>query len=135
MVFRHGCGAKEIRRGTYISICVDLKHLNESVLREVFPIPKVDETLSQLAGATIFSKIDANSGFWQVPLSEESQLLTTFITPFGCYCFTKLPLGISCAPELFQKRLKEILDGLDGVVTHIDDALIFGSNQREHDTR
>ena len=76
-----------------------------------------------------------NSGFWQVPLSEESQLLTAFITPFGRYCFTKLPFGISCSPELFQKRIKEALDGLDGVVTNMDDVLIFGSNQSEHDTR
>ena len=48
-----------------VRICVDLKLLNESVLREVHPIPTVDETLGKLAGATIFSKLDANSGFWQ----------------------------------------------------------------------
>ena len=71
-----------------VRICVDLKPLNESVLREVHPIPKVDETLAQLVGATVFSKLDANSGFWQIPLEEESHLLTTFITPFGHYCFT-----------------------------------------------
>lgn len=70
-----------------IRICVDLKALNESVLREVYPIPKVDETLAQLTGATVFSKLDANSGFWQIPLANSSRLLTTFITPFGRYCF------------------------------------------------
>ena len=63
-------------------ICVDLKPLNESVLREVYPMPKVDTTLAQLSGAKLFSKLDANSGFWQISLSEESKLLTTFITPF-----------------------------------------------------
>jgi hypothetical protein len=83
-----------------VRICVDLKPLNENVLKEVYPIPKVDETLAQLAGATVFSKLDANSGFWQIPLAEESQQLTTFVTPFGRYCFKKLPLGIPCAPEL-----------------------------------
>ena len=46
-----------------LRICVDLKHLNEAVLREVHPLPKVDETLAQLSGATIFSTLDANSGF------------------------------------------------------------------------
>ena len=61
-----------------VRICVDLKPLNESVLREVHPIPKVDEILGKLSGATIFSKLDANSGFWQIPLSEDSRLLTTF---------------------------------------------------------
>ena len=65
------------------------------------PIPKVDDVLGKLAGATIFSKLDANSGFWQIPLATESRLLTTFITPFDRYCFNKLPFGISSAPELF----------------------------------
>ena len=55
-----------------IRICVDLKPLNESVLRETHPIPKVDKTLAQLAGATVFSKLDANSGFWQIPLHKDS---------------------------------------------------------------
>ena len=86
-----------------VRICVDLKPLNESVLRETHPIPKVDNTLAQLAGAAIFSKLDANSGFWQIPLAEESRKLMTFITPFERYCFNKLPFGISSAPELFQK--------------------------------
>ena len=118
-----------------IRICVDLKPLNESVLREVHPLPIVDDTLSQLKGAKIFTKLDANSGFWQIPLSKPSRLLTTFITPAGRYCFNKLPFGISSAPEHFQKRMGHILQGLDGVLCQTDDVLIFGSNQAEHDTR
>ena len=82
-----------------VRICVDLKPLNETVLREVHPMPKVDTTLAQLSGATVFSKLDANSGFWQIPLAEESRLLTTL---FGRFCFNKLPFGISSAPEIFQ---------------------------------
>ena len=64
-----------------IRICVDLKPLNVNVLREVHPLPKVDETLAQLTGTKVFSKLDANSGFWQIPLAKKSQHLTTFITP------------------------------------------------------
>lgn len=118
-----------------VRICVDLKPLNENVLREPHPIPKVDDTLALLAGATHFSKLDANSGFWQIPQSEESRPLTTFITPFGRYQFNKLPFGISCAPELFQRRMNKILEGLEGVVCLVDDVLIFGSSQEEHDVR
>ena len=117
-----------------VRICVDLKPLNESVLREVHPIPKVDETLAHLAGAAVFSKLDANRGFWQIPLAEPSRRLTTFITPFGRYFFNKLPFGISSAPELFQRMIK-LLDGLDGVVCPMDDVLIFRSTTAEHDTR
>ena len=88
------------------------------------PLPQVDEILAQL---------DANSGFWQIPLTEESKLLTTFITPFGHYCFNKLPFGICSAPEHFQKRMNQILDGLYGVLCLIDDVLIWGKDQKEHD--
>ena len=118
-----------------VRICVDLKSLNESVLRETHPLPGVDETLAQLTGATVMSKLDANSGFWQIPLSKDSRELTTFITPFGRYCFNKLPFGISSAPEHFQKRMSTILDGLAGVLCLMDDILIFRKDQKEHDTR
>ena len=118
-----------------VRICVDFRPLNDNVLREVHPLPKVDVTLAQLAGATVFSKLDANCGFWQIPLNETSRHLTTFITPFGRYCFNKLPFGISSAPEHFQRRMGEILEGQEGVLCHMDDVLIFGRNQLEHDTR
>ena len=117
------------KKSGQVRICVDLKPLNESVLREVHPIPTVDETLGKLAGATIFNKLDANSGFWQIPLSDDCCLLTTFLTPFGRYCFNKLPFGISSAPELFQKRMCKLLEGLR------DDVLIVGKDQEQHDTR
>ena len=119
--------------GLYVS--VDLKRLNRGVQREVRPLPKVDETLAQLTGATIFSKLDANSGFWQIPLSPESRPLTTFITPFGRFCFNKLPFGISSAPEHFQRRMSSILQGMDGVVCQMDDILVFGRTTTEHDNR
>ena len=93
-----------------------MKRLNESVLWEVHPIPRVDEVLAQLSGAAVFSKLDANSGFWQIPLSPESHPLTTFLTPFGRYWFNKLPFGISSAPEVFQSRMNTVLNGLDGVI-------------------
>ena len=115
-----------------VRICVDLKALNESVMRETHPIPKVDDTLAQLSGAALFTKLDANSGFWQIPLSEESGLLTTFITPFGRYAFNKLPFGISSAPEIFQRRMNRILEGLEGVVCQMDDILVFGKDEGEH---
>ena len=118
-----------------VRVCVDLKPLNRCVLREYHPLPKVDEVLAQLTGAVMFSKLDANSGFWQVPLSEKSRELTTFITPFGRYCYNKLPFGISSAPEHFQRRMHSLLEGLDGVVCVMDDILMFGRTKHEHDSR
>ena len=118
-----------------IRICVDLKPLNESVQREVHPLPTVDDTLAQLTGAKMFSSLDANSGFWQVPLEQSSRLLTTFLTPYGSYCFNKMPFGICSAPKHFQRQMEKILRGLQGVLCHMDDVLIFGRTKEEHDTR
>lgn len=64
-----------------VRICTDLTELNKSVKREKQFLPSVKNTLGHLAGAKVFSKLKANAGFWQFPLSKESSLLTTFITP------------------------------------------------------
>ena len=63
-----------------VRICVDLTKLNQSIRRERHPLPAVDQVPAQLAGATVLSKLNANSGFWQIPLSPDSAKLTTFIT-------------------------------------------------------
>ena len=118
-----------------VRICVDFRPLNDSVQREVHPLPTVDENLSQLAGATMFSKLDANCGFWQIPLSEESRMITAFITPFGCYIFNKLPFGICSAPEHFQRKMQKVLANQEGAICHMDDILIHGRTQQEHDAR
>ena len=64
-----------------VRICMDLTKLNESVCCECHQLPAVEQTLAQIAGAQCFSKLDTNSGIWQIPLSGESALLTSFITP------------------------------------------------------
>ena len=118
-----------------VRICVDLTKLNESVCRERHLLPSVEQTLAQVGGAKIFSKLDANSGFWQVELARESALLTTFLTPFGRFCFKRMPFGITSAPEHFQCRMSDILSGLEGVVCLVDDVLVCGATQKEHDER
>ena len=118
-----------------VRICVDLTKLNESIQRERHILPSVEQTLGQLAGGQVFSKLDAHSGFWQIPLSKESSLLTTFITPFGRFCFNRLPFGITSSPEHFQKRMSAILAGIDGVVCMVDDILVSGCSQEQHDQR
>ncbi len=118
-----------------VRICVDLTPLNKAVRREVHPMATVDENLAKIRGSKFFSKLDAKSGFWQIPLDPESKLLTTFVTPYGRFCFNRLPFGISSAPEVFQRQMSKILDGLDGVICQMDDILIHGATQEEHDER
>lgn len=95
----------------------------------------VDENLAKVKDSTIFSKLDANSGFWQIPLAKESQLLTTFVTLYGRYCFNRMPFRISSAPEVFQRTMSSVLEGLDGIICHMNDTLIQGPTQQVHDAR
>lgn len=118
-----------------VRICVDLTALNRSVKRENYPLPRVEETLALLEGSRVYSKMDANSGFWQIKLEEESRALTTFITPFGRFQFRVMPFGITSAPEFFQRQMNRILAGLPGVVCMMDDILVFGKSEAEHDER
>ena len=106
-----------------VRICVDLTKLNKSVCRETYPLPKIDSLLGEIGDSTVFSKLDANSGFWQEKLAEKSQLLTTFLTPFG----------LKSAPERFQRRMLTELEGLDGVICIMDDILVHCRTQAEHD--
>ena len=119
-----------------VRICVDLTMLNENILREVHPLPSAEYTLSKFGGSKIFSKMDANSAFWQRKLSKESRLLTTFLTPWGGgFCFNRLPYGISTGSEQFQRCLSEKLEGLEGVEVLIDDMIVHGADQKQHDKR
>lgn len=77
----------------------------------------------------------ANWGFWHFELEDQLQLLTTFIIPFGRFKFKRLPFGISSAPEFFQKQMARLLSGFEGVLCNIDDILVYGSTEKEHEER
>ena len=89
---------------------VELTHLSKTVQREVHPISSVDENLTKLKNSKVCSKLDANSGFWQITLDLESRLLTTVVTPFERFWFNRLPFGISSAPEISQRTMSGILE-------------------------
>ncbi|XP_062584093.1 uncharacterized protein K02A2.6-like [Saccostrea cucullata] len=118
-----------------VRLCVDLKKLNQAVKREHYMLPNLDDIAPKLCKATVFSKLDASSGFHQIPLDPESCHLTTFITPFGRYCFQRVPFGITSAPEIFQRRMSEILADITGADAIMDDIIIYGSTVEEHDER
>ena len=124
-----------MKKNGNIRICVDLKGLNKSIKRERYMLPTVDDIVPKLAGATMFSKLDAASGYWQLPLDEESALLTTFITPKGRYCFRRLPFGISSASEIFQREMTRIVNDIEGACAYQDDIIVYGMTAEEHDAR
>lgn len=93
----------------------------------------VEQCLGLLGDAKFSSKLDATFSFHQAMLSSDSQLYTTLITPFGRYCFLRLPFGNASAPEYFQKQMSRILKSQAGVLNMIDDILVFGKIDEEHD--
>lgn len=110
-----------------LRICIDPKDLNRALKRSHYQIPTIDEILPRLGNAKVFTVLDAKEGFWQVVLDEESSYLTTFWTPFGRYRWLRMPFGINTAPEEFQRRLHEVMEGLSGVEVIADDILVYGS--------
>ena len=115
-----------------VRICVDYRKLNLSLKREVYYIPTFEELTHKLSGVKCTSKLDAASGFFQIPL-EESRVYTTFLTPFDRYRFKRLPMGINVAPEIYQRKMFELLAGIDGVLVYMDDVVVYGRSIAEHD--
>ena len=116
-----------------VRICVDYKKLNNELKREIYPIPTFEELSSKFSGTNTFSKLDAASGFYQIPIDEASKDLTAFITPSGRYRFLRLPMGVNIAPEIFQRKMIELTEGLDGVICYLDDIIVFGESPEKHD--
>ena len=70
--------------------------------------------------------MDVTTGFWHVKLEEESSYLTTFNTPFGKYRWVRMPFGLCSAPEVFQRKINSLIEGLTGIEVIADDFLIYG---------
>ena len=120
-----------VEKPNKLRVCLDPQHLNTALLRSHYPIPTVDEILPDLTNAKVFSTVDAKNGFWHVELDQESSLLTTFNTPFGRYRWCRMPFGIKTASEEFQRRQNEVVEGLPGVHSVVDDILIYGEGETE----
>lgn len=119
-------------KGADIRICMDPVYLNKYIKRERYPIPTQETLFTKLAGAKYFSLLDASSAFLQLPLDDKSSLLCTFTTPFGRFRYLRLPYGLTCSPEFFQRFMHELLDGIPGQITYFDDILIYGSSVEDH---
>ena len=94
----------------------------------------IEEVVADMPQAKVFSVLDATSGYWQVKLDEASSKLGTFNTPFGRYRFTRY-FGILSAPEVFQNHTSKLFADMEGVKVIVDDLLIWGKDDEEHDTR
>lgn len=105
-----------------------------ALLRPHHPLKTVEEIIAEMPDAKLFSILDAKCGFWQIPLSEDSSKLTTFMSPLGRYAFLRMPYGITTGSEIFQQCMEQLFEWQPCAIV-IDDILVWGRSREEYDWR
>eukprot|EP00731_Ephydatia_muelleri_P028865 Em0020g509a len=116
-----------------IRICGDYKlTVNSASDIESYPLPRIDDLLSSLAGARVFTKLDLAHAYLQLALDEESKKLVTVSTHKGLFRYNRLPFGVASAPAIFQRVIEGILSGIHHVYAYMDDVLVANDTEAEH---
>lgn len=113
--------------------CIDYRQLNNHTVKDCFPLPRIDESIDNLAGSKYFCTLDLASGYWQVPLDEDAKLKSAFVVPGGLFQFEVMPFGLCNAPSTFERLMETVFVGLQWkiLLIYLDDMIIFGSSVGE----
>ena len=124
------------RCGAY-RLCCDFRRLNQVTRQDAYPLPRIDDSLDALSGAVYFSTLDLISGYWQVPLDEDAQEKSAFVTRSGLWRWKVLPFGLTSAPATFERLMERVLHGLQwkSLLLYLDDVIIFSTDFASHLSR
>ena len=118
-----------------LRIYINPQDLNKAIRCEHYPTQTINEVVTRMPDATVFSILETTSGFWQIKLDQESRKLCTFNIPFGRYMFKRLPIGLSSSQDVFQRVMTQMFEDLEGVEVVVDDILVWKNNEQQHDDR
>jgi len=121
------------KNGTW-RFCVDYRRLNKITVKDVYPLPRIDDIMDSLQGSQFFTSIDMQSSYWQVEVKEEHKQKTAFITPEGLYEFNVMPFGLCNAPATFERLMDNVLRGLKWktCLCYLDDVIIYSPDFKTH---
>ena len=118
-----------------LHFCIDFRKLNSLTVKDSHPLPHICETLESLAGAAHYLTFNMNSGFWQVPMDEESKQYTAFtLGSMGLYECESMPFGLCNTPPTFQRLMQNYLGKLNLTccLIYFDDVIVFSETPKEH---
>jgi len=119
-----------------LRMCVDYRALNKVTIKNKYPVPLIQDLMDRLCGASIFTKLDLRSRYWQVQVADGDEYKTTCVTRYGSYEFLVMPFGLTNAPSTFCNLMDDVLyDFLDNfIVVYLDDIVIYSRGIEEHVT-
>ena len=114
--------------------CIDYRKLNLRTVRDVYPLPRIDDTLDALGGSAFFSALDLKNGYWQIEVDERDREKTAFVTPNGLYQFNVMPFGLCNAPSTFERLMDSVLRNLTWEIClcYLDDIIVFSTDFDSH---
>jgi hypothetical protein len=115
-----------LKKNNTWSICIDYTSLNKACPKDPFVLPRIDQVIDSTAGCDLLSFLDTYSGYHQIPLYQPDQIKTSFITPYGAYCYVTMPFGLKNARETHQRTMQWCLQEQIGqnVHTYVDDMVV-----------